>query len=165
MLVSQKKPCQVLEIGFGSGASGAFLADCLPANGSIISLERDLNRFNRGRALLSHFKLDQIKLLHKDALLYLKNEADSMFDFIFLDAVKREYIDYIPLVKKRLNPGGLLVTDNILFNGKIVEEQPDKKYVNGLCLLKEFNKTLAHDPDFSTTFLETGDGMALSVKV
>ena len=160
LLASLKNPSITLEIGFGSGASSVFISNGI-RSGRIISLERDKNRFKRGLKLLSELNINNIELLNIDAFDFFPKNNKS-FDFIFLDSVKREYINYIQPVKQIMNNDGLLVCDNILFNGKIVDLQPEKKYKNGIELLREFNKTLSEDHEFETLFLPIDDGLSLS---
>lgn len=156
-----KNPVNVLEIGFGSGASGLFINKNINPE-LFISLEKDIYRYNRGVKLLSKFK-SNITLLNEDAFVYL-DKSNAIFDFVFLDSVKSEYINYINPIKKSLNQGGLLVTDNIIFSGRVVEENVEKKYQNGVKYLKLFNKTLSLDNDFITLFISTGDGLSISIK-
>lgn len=164
MISSLQKPLNVLEIGFGSGASGIFILKGFPETKRFISLEKDKNRFERGLELLKNLKLEnKIELIKADAFEYLiKNE--ETFDFIFLDAVKREYRDYLEPLKKILNYSGVLICDNILFNSRVVQEKPEKKYESGVKNLKQFNNELAEDIIFNTLFLNIGDGLSISIK-
>jgi len=162
------KPLTILEIGFGSGVSSFFinkgLIDSKIMPNSFISLERDNNRFNRGKRLIEKYNYKNIELLNIDAFYFL-SQCKNGFDFIFLDAVKREYIQYLEKLKTILNKNGILICDNILFNGKIVEENISPKYKNGVTLLKEFNDTICKDKELNTFFYNIGDGLSLSIKI
>ncbi len=162
------KPEKILEIGFGSGASTLFMDKGARSNGycKITSLERDRNRFMRGMNILEKYNNAKIELINADAFKYLSDEKNKrQFDFIFLDAVKRDYIDYLPILKNALCKNGVLITDNILFNGKVVEKYPAEKYKNGVELLKKYNEVLSKDSDFNTSYFNIGDGMSISVKI
>lgn len=157
------QPVKILEIGFGAGASALFMDDQLKRNTLFITLERDINRCNRGQALLKHFGKSNINLLHKNAFDFLA-ENDEKFDLIFLDGVKREYINYIEPLKKAVTDKGIIICDNILFNGKVVESALEKRYKKGVELLKRFNNMIGKDPELETMFLNIGDGISLSYK-
>jgi len=162
-IVSLYKPKNILEIGFGSGVSTVFIHNGFKNYENLISLERDTYRYERGLLLLKKYKYSTIKLLKIDAFNFFE-ENNIKFDFIFLDAVKREYYLYIEPVKKILNIGGILITDNILFNGKVFEENIDKKYINGVKYLKLFNHNIFNDKKLNTIFLMIGDGLSLSIR-
>lgn len=164
--VSFIEPDSILEIGFGSGMSALSIYHGLKMSHTFFSIERDPNRFHRGKRLLAHLNVRRIELVHCDAFDFLESQ-DISYDFIFLDAVKRDYIDYLGHLKEALHTGGYLVCDNTLFNGKIVlsGNELDDKYKNGVSLLKQFNKTLAEDPDFETVFYNIGDGLSVSRKI
>jgi len=163
MITSIIKPKRILEIGFGSGASSMFLHKGYPHIDTFISLERDENRYNRGKDLLKKNNITNIQLKHIDAFTYLKSPAPE-FDLIFLDAVKREYYQYISPLKYFIKNQGILICDNILFNGKVTDTKIDKKYQDGVKYLKLFNKTISEDKSFETTFFHIGDGISFSIK-
>lgn len=157
------QPEKILEIGFGAGASTLFMDDQLKRNRLFITLERDINRSNRGQSLLKHFNKGHINLLHKNAFDFLE-ESNEKFDLIFLDGVKREYINYIKPLKKAVSDRGIIICDNILFNGKVVEGELERRYKNGVELLRKFNSMITKDPELETMFLNIGDGISLSYK-
>lgn len=167
-IVKLFKPKRILEIGFGAGVSTLFIDKSLSYQPEeFTTLERDINRCIRGKSVLEHYNKPYINLKHANALKYLEtNEIAENFDFIFLDAVKREYIEYKELLKKALKPGGVLVCDNIFFNGKVVENDDDidHRYKQGVALLRKFNNELLNDTDFFTFFNNVGDGISVSIK-
>jgi predicted O-methyltransferase YrrM len=156
------KPRNILEIGFGSGVSSVFLKRGF-IDSKIVTLEKDNNRFVRGNDLLKEFKQTGITLIQKDAFEYIET-TENLYDLIFLDAVKREYVDYIDPVKKILKNDGILITDNILFGGKVIKDIVDDKYKDGVDLLRSFNKRISKDEELYTFFLLVGDGLSISVK-
>ena len=130
---------------------------------NFISLERDNNRYQRGIKLLKKHKITTINLIKKDAFDFLETNCQK-FDFIFLDAVKRDYYDYLIPLKDILNQNGILICDNVLFGGKVLNEKNDDKYKDGVRLMRLFNKTIAEDQSLSTMFLPIGDGLSISIK-
>lgn len=161
---SFKKPERILEIGFGSGASALAIHSGYSNYSNFISLERDNNRFIRGNALLKELNIDTIKIIKVDAFNYLKNDND-IYDFIFLDAVKKDYIDYLPILKERLISSGVLICDNILFNARVVSESVEEKYRVTVSKIKEFNEKISADNSFKTILLPVGDGLSVSIKI
>ena len=164
---AMRQPKNVLEIGFGSGASSVFIRHGLQnvAGYLITTLERDNNRYVRGKALLEQLCIQDIELVKCDAFDWLHN-CDAEFDYIFLDAVKRDYIDYLPIIKKILGKNGILIVDNTFFNDKVLRpiDELEEKYRSGVGLLDQFNRTLAGDGDFVTMMYNIGDGMTIAIK-
>ncbi|OHD08790.1 MAG: hypothetical protein A2086_03135 [Spirochaetes bacterium GWD1_27_9] len=158
-----KQPKNVLEIGFGSGVSALFIQKDLISQEIFITLERDKKRYERGTRLLKKLENSTLNLLNLDAFDFFK-QNNNQFDLVFIDAVKKDYIDYFKIIKDRLNPNGIIICDNIFFNGKIIEENLPEKYEKGVALLKEFNQTLSNDKSFFTQFLPIGDGISISIK-
>lgn len=162
LIVSSLKPKNILEIGFGSGVSALFMTKFYSDYNLFVSLERDNNRFKRGVKLLEKLNKKKITLLKENAFDYLKN-TKIKFDFVFLDAVKREYIDYIEPIIKILNKGSILVCDNIFFNNKVTSKNLEKKYKDGVKLLEIFNNKIATDSRLNTSFFNIGDGISVSI--
>lgn len=160
-----KQPQHILEIGFGSGVSAYFINKPLVSSKSFITLEKDESRYTRGMNVLKAFDIENVTLLKKDAIEFLQN-CHEQFDYIFLDAGKKDYIIYLPLITDLLLQGGFLVCDNTFFNGKVVmnEEDLTKPYIKSVPLLKEFNMALAKSDLYNTSYFWIGDGMSLSVK-
>lgn len=163
MMIKMKSPSTILEIGTGSTYSTRWIISAAP-KARVVTLERDKNRYEAARESLS--KYFGVELLRTDVFKYLP-ECNEHFDFILLDSQKRDYIDLLPLLTQRLNIGGFLFTDNILFGGKaaILSEEQKKKYQGGVERLRAFNEALSQSPQFETVFLDIDDGVALSIKL
>ncbi len=165
LLVLLYQPKNILEIGFGGGYSTLWLMKALGEDGRITSLELNRDRITAGKKLFDDFGfLSRLDLRYEDALQFLLT-TDETFDLIFLDAVKRSYMDYIDRVARVLKPRGLFIADNILFRGNVVKEDVGKKYQVGTSVIKEFNQSLANLDNFETVFLPIGDGLSFSVKI
>ncbi|URA10660.1 O-methyltransferase [Thermospira aquatica] len=109
MVVALVQPHKVLEIGTGSGYSTLWLLRCLPQGGKIVTLERDERRYREALAL---FYQKPVEVFHADARSFLAESPES-FDMVFLDAEKRLYVEFLPLITPRLRKGGGLVVDNL----------------------------------------------------
>ncbi len=165
LLILAKQSKKVLEIGFGGGYSTLWMAKALGEEGMITSLELNTDRVDRGQRIFKNLNLlPKLQLLYVDALEYLRDTTE-IYDFIFLDAVKRSYASYLPLIPRVLQRGGIFLADNILFRGNVVKVDPGTKYQAGTSAIKAFNETLSASCDFKTIFLPIGDGLSFSVRV
>ena len=110
-------------------------------------------------------KENVITLIEGDALEVLKT-LDGPYDFIFMDAAKGQYINYLPDIKRVLRKGGLLISDNILQEGEIVESRYAVTRRNRTihARIREYVYELTHSEDFVTSIVPIGDGITLSVK-
>lgn len=161
-----KQPQNILEIGFGSGVSAYFInKPLLTSPKSFITLEKDEARYERGINVLKTFNMENVTLLKRDAFEFLQNCREK-FDYIFLDAGKKDYITYLPIINNLMSQGGFLICDNTFFNGKVAvnEENLTKSYAKSVPLLKEFNMALAKSDLYNTSYFWIGDGMSLSVR-
>ena len=162
MLVEMTSARQVMEIGAFTGYSGACLAMGLPQDGHLDSLEindelEELMREGWERAGVS----DKITLHIGDAKQTLNGFAEQgkMFDFVFIDANKREYLDYYELVLPMLRPGGVIVADDVLWDGKVYADPlPHDKQTEGLLA---FNDKVAADDRVEAVVLPLRDGITL----
>lgn len=160
---SFKKPKKILEIGFGSGTSALFIHKGYDRHKKFFSLELDKNRYLRGLELLKYYNIDSIDLILKKSFEFLKKNRIK-FDLIFLDGMKREYYLHIEPFKKIMNKNGILICDNILFGGRILEKNVDNKYKNGVKYMRLFNEMIFKEKSFDTFFLPIGDGISISLK-
>lgn len=165
-LTRASKAARVLEIGTAIGYSGLWIATALPADGMLITLERDRARAEIARA---HFDAagvsSRVTVMIGDATQYLHKIAGP-FDLIFQDADKASYSPLLDRLIQLLRPGGVLVTDNVLWSGEVVPGfvNPPKRSAADTAAIAAYNQNLAADARLYTTFLPIGDGVALSVK-
>lgn len=159
MLVSVSGAERVLEIGAFTGYSTICLASGLPAGGHVDTLEindelEDLMREAWERAGVS----DRITLHLGDAKELLRG-LEGPFDFVFIDANKREYCEYFELVMPMLRKGGLIVADDVLWDGKVYTEPvATDAQTKGLL---EFNDRMKDDPRVEVVILPFRDGISL----
>ena len=166
VLLLMKKPMRVLEVGTAVGFSALLMSDYLPEGGHITTIENYPPRIERAKANIALAGMeDKITLIAGDAAEVLKGLSGS-WDFIFMDAAKGQYIHFMPEVMRLLAPGGILVSDNVLQDGDIFESRYGIKRRNHTIhnRMREYLYALTHDEAIDTVILETGDGMAISVK-
>ena len=158
---------RILEIGTAIGYSTLWLATALPADGAMISMEMDATRAGRARDHLAAAGLgDRVSVMVGDATRFLYKVAGP-FDVIFQDSDKQLYGPMLDRLVELLRPGGVLLTDNVLWNGEVVPgfaAEPKNQPLD-TAAIAAYNQRLADDVRLSTTFLQVGDGVSLSVKV
>ncbi|GAB6173176.1 O-methyltransferase [Paradesulfitobacterium aromaticivorans] len=165
-LVLTHKPQAILEIGTAIGYSTLWLAQAArEVGGHVTTIDMNLGRRARALEFFGQAGLsDCITSLAGDARKLLPTLGQP-FDFVFIDAAKGEYLEYLELVSPLIAPGGLLVVDNVLFRGWVVPGAMfEQKYERMVGAVREFLRRLSQDPQFVTTVLPLGDGLALSLK-
>lgn len=166
MLVKMSGAKRVLELGTFTGYASICLASALPEDGHLDTLElndelEDLIREGFERAEVS----DRISL-HigdcKKTLLEFKNEVFRQYDMVFIDANKREYCDYYDLVFPLVRPGGWILADNVLWDGKVCAETISQdRQTQGILA---FNEMVAADPRVENVILPLRDGLNIICK-
>ncbi|MBO4233546.1 O-methyltransferase [Riemerella anatipestifer] len=155
------RPKSVLEIGTFTGYATLSMAEGLPDEGKITTLDinEDLAYIPKKYFEESIYS-DKIDFRLENALDYL-NSTQEMFDMVFVDADKGNYVNYFNAVKPKLNSGSVLMFDNVLWYGKVLEENSKDKSTQ---VIKELNEILAKDPDFENLILPLRDGLNLARK-
>jgi predicted O-methyltransferase YrrM len=155
-----------LEIGTAIGYSGLWLAGALPADGMLITMERDPERARIARRYFERAGLaDRVSVVSGDARLLLA-KVSGPFDVIFQDADKGLYEPMLDRLVELLRPGGLLVTDNVLWDGEVVPGFVEKPQRNpdDTRAIAAYNQRLNTHPMLITATLPIRDGVAISVK-
>ena len=166
VLLLMKKPVRVLEIGTAVGFSALLMSEYMPENGHITTVENYKKRIPIARENFRRAgKEEQITLIEGDALAVMK-ELDGPYDFIFMDAAKGQYIHYMPEAIRLLAPEGVLVSDNVLQDGDIIESRfaVERRNRTIHSRMREYLYELKHNEHLQTSILPLGDGIALSVK-
>ena len=154
-----KSPFHILEIGTYTGYGTICLAEGLATNGKIFTIDRNEELINiQNKYFEESGNRDRIVQLTGSATEILM-DLDENFDLIFIDADKENYIKYFDIVSKKLNPNGIIISDNVLWSGKVVEESDNDQETN---TLKKFNSLLSKDERFETIILPLRDGLSIS---
>ena len=160
------KPMRILEVGTAIGFSAILMAENGPKDCHITTIEKYEKRIPLAK---ENFKASgyekQITLLEGDAFDILK-EVEGPYDMIFMDAAKGQYITFMPEVLRLLSDGGLLVSDNIMQDGEIIESRFAVTRRNRTIhsRMREYLYELTHHEQLETVVLPVGDGVTLSVK-
>jgi caffeoyl-CoA O-methyltransferase len=161
MLVRLGGAVRVVEVGTLAGYSGICIARALPAHGKLFTIEVSSVHAEVARA---HFEYagvaDKVTVLQGAGLALLpKLASEGPFDLMFIDADKASYLSYLEWAAVNLRVGGAVVADNAFWQGKIFDPKTEDD-----CGLVNFNQALAQHPQFDSTVIEVGDGIALGVK-
>ena len=167
VLLLMKKPMRVLEVGTAVGFSALLMSDYLPEGGHITTIENYEKRIPIARENFRRAgKEDKITLIEGDATEVLA-EMEGTFDFIFMDAAKGQYIHFLPDVMRLLKVGGILISDNVLQDGDIIESHYAVERRNRTIYkrMREYLYELKHNEHLVTSSVPIGDGATLSVKI
>lgn len=166
LLLAMCRPMRILEVGTAIGFSALLMSEYGPEGCHIITIEKYGKRITRARENFSRAgREEQITLLEGDAADILK-ELDGTYDLIFMDAAKGQYIHFLPDIQKLLPVGGLLVSDNVLQDGDVVESRFAVTRRNRTihARMREYLYELTHHPQLETCILPVGDGVTVSVR-
>jgi len=160
MISKMKSPSCILEIGTYTGYGTLCLAEGLSNGGKIFTIDRNEELLKiQNKYFEMSGKRDKIIQLTGNAKDILEN-LDESYDIVFIDADKENYIEYFNLVSERLNNNGIIISDNVLWSGKVLNS-PSKNDEETNILI-EFNKTLNEDERFETVILPIRDGLSIS---
>ncbi len=168
-LLAENEPARLLEIGTAVGFSAIFMATYGPAGLHIDTIENYEKHIASAHSNIKNAHMeDAIRLIEGDAIDVLETLAKegAVYDMIFVDAAKAQYPAYLPLCKKLLCRGGVLVSDNVLFDGNIVQSRFAVRRRDRTIheRMRKYLRMLTEDEDLVTTILPIADGMTLSVK-
>ena len=165
-LIAAKRPSEILEVGTAIGFSALCMSEYAPEGCHITTIEKYEKRIPVARENFRRFgREERITLLEGDAALVLEG-LSGPYDLIFMDAAKGQYPALLPQVLRLLSDGGLLVSDNVLQDGDILESRYAVTRRNRTihARMREYLYEIKHHPCLVTSILPVGDGVAVSVK-
>ena len=166
-LVVMKQPSRILEVGTAVGYSALLMAENMPADCHITTIEKYEKRIPIARDNFRRAGREgQITLIEGDAVQVLK-ELEGPYDFIFMDAAKGQYIHFLEDVLRLLPVGGVLVSDNVLEDGDILESRfaVERRNRTIHSRMREYLYVLKHHEQLQTSIIPIGDGVTLSVRI
>ena len=166
VLLAMQRPMRILEVGTAVGFSSILMAEYNPVECEIVTIENYTKRIPIAREnFIRAGKEKQITLIEGDATEVLKT-LDTPFDMIFMDAAKGQYINFMPDILRLLKVNGVLVSDNVLQDGDIIESHYAVTRRNRTIYkrMREYLYELTHREDLVTAVLPVGDGITLSIK-
>ena len=166
VLLMIKRPMRILEVGAAVGFSSILMSEYMPEGGHITTIENYDKRIPIARVNFKRAgKEEQIDLIEGDAL-EVMHGLEGPYDLIFVDAAKGQYIHYLPEVMRLLGADGVLVSDNVLQEGDIIESRfaVERRNRTIHSRMREYLYELKHHDQLQTSIIPLGDGVALSVK-
>ena len=166
VMMLMNRPARVLEVGTAVGFSAILMSEYLPEGSHITTIENYEKRIPIARNNFKRAgKEEQITLIEGDALEVMKT-LEGPYDFIFMDAAKGQYIHYLPEILRLLAKGGILVSDNVMQDGDVIESRfaVERRDRTIHARMREYLYELKHNDALVTSIIPLGDGVALSVK-
>lgn len=156
------QPENILEIGTFTGYSALCLAEGLSKTGELHTIDKNEELFDLQSKYFQKSDYSSQIIQHLGNAIKIIPDIKKQFDLVFIDADKKNYNNYFDLVFPKINSGGVIITDNVLWYGKVIE--PTKKGDKDTALLKAFNQKLAEDDRLENILLPIRDGLLLSRK-
>lgn len=160
MLSKLIRPLNILEIGTYTGYSALCLCEGMQKNGQLhtIDIKEELVDFQRKHFDKSPWGSQIVQ--HLGEAIHIIPTLELKFDLVFIDADKENYLEYFELILPKMNPGGIILSDNVLWSGKVLEPLNPKDVSTKVLL--EYNQLLATDPRVETVLLPIRDGLTVS---
>lgn len=166
VLLHMTKPKNILEVGTAVGYSSILMSENIPQGAKITTIEKYEKRIPVARENFKRAGVEDIVTLIEGDAFEVMKELDGPYDFIFMDAAKGQYINFLDDILRLLSPGGILVSDNVLQEGDIAESRfgvvRRNRTIHGR--MREYLYTLTHDDRLVTSVIPIGDGITLSVR-
>lgn len=165
-LLAAQRPMRILEVGTAVGFSAILMCEYNPVPCELVTIENYDKRIPIAKENFKRAeKQSQITLLEGDAMEILPT-LEGQFDLIFMDAAKGQYINFFPEIMRLLKNGGILLSDNVLQDGDVVESHYIVERRNRTIYkrMRDYLFELTHRDDLTTTILPVGDGITVSVK-
>lgn len=168
VMLTIKQPVNILELGCAVGYSAILMSEYMPEGGHITTIENYDKRIEQAKLNFEEAGVtSKITLLEGDAMEVMKELASEAYDFVFMDAAKAQYINFLPEVLRLMKPGAILIADNVLQDGDIIESRYGVIRRNRTIhsRMREYMYQVKHMKELETTIVPIGDGITVSVKV
>ena len=158
-----KQPKKILEIGTFTGYATLCLAEGLETSGKIYTIDKNEELIKIHNKYFSKSKYHKNIIQYTGDAIEIIPKINSQFDLIFLDADKENYNKYLEIIIPKLNKKGILISDNVLWHGKVLSDKKNQdKVTKGI---DTFNKDLVENKNFQTFMLPIRDGLSISIKL
>ena len=168
VMLKIKQPMRVLELGCAIGYSAILMSEYLPEGGHITTIENYDKRIVQAKENIKAANAEnKITLLEGDAMERMAELTSESYDFVFMDAAKAQYINFLPEVLRLMKPGAVLIADNVLQDGDIIESRYGIVRRNRTIhsRMREYMYEVKHMDCLETTIVPIGDGITMSIKV
>lgn len=160
MMSKLTRPAAILEIGTYTGYAALCLAEGLADNGTLDTIDNNEELYDFQRKYFDESAWGKQIHQHLGNALEIIPTLNKKFDLVFIDADKENYINYFEMIVPMMNKGGLILSDNVLWSGKVLEEV--KANDKSTKVLLEYNEILKNDPRVETVLLPIRDGLTMS---
>lgn len=167
VMLSIKKPMRILELGTAVGYSAILMSECINGKGQIITIENYDKRIPIAKENIKKAGRENvIKLLEGDAMEIMPTLESDQFDFVFMDAAKAQYIHFLPEVLPLMKKDGVLITDNVLQEGDLIQSKYVVRRRDRTIhkRMREYLEVVKNHPQLETSIVPIGDGITMSVK-
>lgn len=165
VMIELKKPSRILEVGTAIGYSAILMAQAMPEECTITTIENYDKRIPIARANIEKAGLtDRIRLIEGDAIQVIP-QLQEKYDFVFMDAAKGQYINFLPHVMDKMNKGAVMISDNVLQEGDLIESRfaIERRNRTIHSRMREYLYQLKNMDEFHTTIVPIGDGISVSI--
>jgi predicted O-methyltransferase YrrM len=162
LLARLRSPARVLEIGSGSGYSALWFMKGMGSKGTLDAIERSPEVVKALQGVLRRAKLEERVRIHHGSALSILKHLRGPYDFVFIDADKEEYPDYLQEALRLTEPGSMIIADNMLWGGATVRGEKNGEDARGI---SEYTRRIFHDPRLSSLIIPLGDGLAITFRV
>lgn len=167
VILAIKRPNKILELGTAVGYSAILMSECIDKEARIVTIENYEKRIPIAKKNITRAgKDDVIELLEGDALEIMPTLEGNQFDFVFMDAAKAQYIHFLPEVLRLMKKGAVLITDNILQEGDLIQSKYVVRRRDRTIhkRMREYLEVVKNHPELETSIVPIGDGITMSVK-
>ncbi len=163
MLCAILQPRTILEIGTAIGYSGSLMAQHLPDDGKLVTIDRYAKMYERAKVNFERMNLqDKVQLLEGDAADILP-QLEGSFDLVFMDSAKAKYVEFLPYILNLMHKGSVLLIDDVFQAGTILDDEKEipKRVRKIHRKLNELFDTVHQDPNLRSTMIPLGDGILM----
>ena len=167
VMLELKRPKRILELGTAVGYSAILMSECIEKKSKIVTIENYEKRIPIAKQNIKDAgKEEVIELLEGDAMEIMPTLQENQFDFVFMDAAKAQYINFLPQVLRLMKKGAILITDNVLQEGDLIESKFVVRRRDRTIhkRMREYMEVVKNHPELETSIVPIGDGITMSVK-
>lgn len=167
VMLELKRPKRILELGTAVGYSAILISECIEKKSKIVTIENYEKRIPIAKQNIKDAGKEKvIELLEGDAMEIMPTLQENQFDFVFMDAAKAQYIHFLPEVMRLMKKGAVLITDNVLQEGDLIESKYVVRRRDRTIhkRMREYLEVVKNSKDLETSIVPIGDGITVSVK-
>ena len=167
VMLTITKPKRILELGTAVGYSAILMSECIEKKSKIVTIENYEKRIPIAKQNIKDAGKEKIiELLEGDAMEIMPTLQENQFDFVFMDAAKAQYIHFLPEVMRLMKKGAVLITDNVLQEGDLIESKYVVRRRDRTIhkRMREYLEVVKNHEELETSIVPIGDGITISVK-